>query len=54
MQTILLTDEHRAWLRQPINATRLCYDLTLAFMRRFNLTPTEAGELFKQWIQEVY
>ena len=49
-----LTDQHRAWLRQPENATMLAWDMVRAFMKRFGLSPDEAGKLLAAWVREVY
>lgn len=49
-----LTDEMREWLRRPEVATMPTWDAIGAFIREFNLTGEQAGQLLKLWIVEVY
>jgi len=48
-----LTDPMRAYLRDPEIALLPFYDLIMAFIREFGLTPEQAGDLVAQWILET-
>jgi hypothetical protein len=48
----MLTDEIRAYLRASLHGA-LLYDVTLGLIKRFELTPEEAGEVIVSWIRET-
>lgn len=51
---MILTDPMREWLSAPGRNAMTTWQVTLDFIRVFQLDPQEAGQLLAQWVKEQW